>query len=156
VAFSLPANADPRMLPYIEWITQNTEYEYHGEPLPEVKTVPYAWLQVEVFGPETVAKAEMNGTELPLINGAYNPETNVMLFPDTVDPWSWDVADTMAHELVHYLQMVNGNTHECVQANEREAYELHWQWAQEHGHPSEEPNWLYVFMLEMSCQTFYR
>jgi hypothetical protein len=148
--------ADERFLPYIDWLVANSEYEYNGEPLPEVVTMPMAWLQVEVYGPEQVAQSEMNGTELPTINGAYNPLTNQIIFPDTVDPWAWEHADTMVHETLHYLQKINGVTAECVNALEREAYELHWQWAQEHNHPSEEPNWLFVFMLEMSCQDFYR
>lgn len=143
--------ADERMMPFIEWIVANTEYEYNGEPLPTIVQMPYAWLEVEVFGPENVAQAEADGRKLPEINGAYNPETNEMLFPDTVNPWSWDVADTLLHETVHFLQEVNGQTAECPGLNEREAYELHWQWAQEVGHPTDEPNWLFVYMLEMAC-----
>ena len=153
-----PAWSDERMIPYIEWLTENSQYEYHGEELPTIVQMPYAWLQVEVFGPETVARSEQQGYELPHIKGGYDPERNIMLFADDVDPWDWSKRDTMVHELVHFLQMTNGTMTECPGLSEREAYKLHWQWVEDNGHEDdfEEPNWLFVYMLEMGCYDHYR
>jgi hypothetical protein len=150
--------ADERFLPYIEWLVENSPYEYNGEELPTIVQMPYAWLEVEVYGPEQVAQSEARGQELPKISGAYNPETNEMLFADDVDPWAWEHRDTIVHELVHFLQQVNDAMDECSANNEREAYELHWQWVEEHGHEAdfEEPSWIFVFMLSMYCNDMHQ
>lgn len=148
-----PAHADERFMPYIDWLTENSSFEYNGEELPTIRQMPYAYLEVEVYGPENVAMAERQGTELPKIHGAYRDDTNEMLYADDVDPWAWENRDTLVHELVHFLQMVNGINDECVQKLERPAYKLHWEWVEAHGYQDqfEEPNWLWVYVLEMAC-----
>lgn len=150
-----PVQADERFLPYIDWLVANSNYQYNGEALPTIEFLPYKVLEVEVYGPEQVAQAEMNGTELPRIEGAYNDDENVMWFPEGTDPWSRE--DTIVHELFHFLQYINGESNECVPALERPAYEAHWKWVEEHGKTDvyEEPNWLFVFMLEMACRNPY-
>ena len=147
----LSASADERFLPYINWITENSELQYNGEPLPTIEVMPYKWLELEVYGPDNVARAEFNGTELPEVRGAYNHEENVMMFPEGRDVWEQE--DVILHELVHFLQYVNGDVPDCIQQLERPAYELHWKWVEDHGREADfvEPNWLFVYMLEMAC-----
>lgn len=145
------STADERFLPLIDWLTANSEFEYNGEPLPTIKYLPYAYLEVEVYGAETVARAEHQGMQLSPIKGAYLHLTNTMLFPDDFD---WETGtDVVVHELVHFLQNVAGEDPDCIQTLERPAYTLHWEWVKAHGLEAmyQEPNWLFVFMLEMAC-----
>lgn len=144
------ASADERLMPYIEWIAANSSLEYNGEPLPTVKTVDYRVLEIYAFGAEFVAQAEREGRELFEVHGLYHKDTKEIWFPDGVDPY--EDKPTLVHELVHWMQDISGTLKDCAGANEREAYELHWQWVQETGYDAEEPNWLYVFMLAMSCE----
>lgn len=143
--------ADERLIPLLDWIVERTDYTY-GDTLPTVRQEPYAYVEVNVYGPEVVAQAEHNGRELNEIHAYYNHDEDTIVFPDHVDPWSFEQRHTMVHELVHWLQDINGNLADCAGENEMEAYKLHWAWAQEHDHPSEEPSWLYVFLLQMACQ----
>lgn len=150
-----PAHADERFLPYIDWLVANSEYEYNGEELPTIEVRPYAWVEVMVYGPDTVAQAEQNGSELPEVRGAYLHDKNVILFPEGVDVWERE--DVIVHELYHYLQHINGHIEDCLPLMERPAYEIHWEWVEAHGREAdfEEPNWLFVFVLEMSCYERY-
>lgn len=145
-------HADERFIPYIEWIVANSDLEYNGEPLPTIEVMPYPWLEVTVYGPENVAMAERNNATLPEVRGAYDHERNVLMFPDHTDPW--DVEDVMVHELVHYLQYLD-DVPECTRKLERPAYELHWQWVEEHGYDAIEPNWLFVYLIEQSCYEYH-
>lgn len=153
VLLASTSNADERLMPYIEWITENSELEYNGEPLPGVVTMDYALLEVLTYGDQTVAQAERDGRDLPQVHGIYRHDTNNLVLPDTSDPWQEE--EVLVHELVHYLQYLNREPPDCVQEWERQAYELHWQWVQEHDYDAEEPNWLFVFMLQMSCRDMH-
>lgn len=144
------SHADERLLPYINWLTENSALEYNGEPLPEVAGINYAILEIMAHGERAVAAAEKEGRELFPVHGVYDHFKKKILFPEDVDPWTDE--DTMVHELVHYLQDINGTLDECAGNNEKEAYTLHWKWVEEHGYEAEEPNWLYVFMLAMACE----
>lgn len=151
--FAHHAKADERLLPYIDWITDNSELEYNGEPLPDVTVVDYALLEVLTYGDQTVAQAEYEGRDLPEVHAIYRHDENDIVFPDTVSPWEEE--EVIVHELVHFLQYMNREPPECVQSWEKQAYDLHWQWVEETGYDAEEPNWLFVFMLEMSCQDMH-
>jgi hypothetical protein len=147
------AGADERFMPHIEWLVENSDLTYDGQPLPSVTYMSYPVLEVTVYGPETVAKAEHNGTELPKLRGSYDHIENRMLLPEGFD---WEAnQEVIVHELVHFLQYL-GDTPDCVQELERPAYELHWQWVEEHDYPAEEPNWLFVYMLETACRDHHQ
>lgn len=156
VLWGTTTRADERFMPYIDWIVEHSELEYHGQPLPDVEIVSPALLEILVFGELTVARAEQSGNTLPTVLGSYDHERNVMMFPDDVDPWTQE--DVLVHELYHYLQYANYGDTDCVQKYERPAYKAHWQWVEDHGltEQYEEPNWLFVYMLEMACNPEYR
>ena len=149
---SISAQADERYLPHIEWLVQNSDLEYNGEPLPTIRQMPYPELEVTMYGAEAVAQAEHQGYTLDLIRGGYDHTKNEMLYSDDVDPWDEANADIMVHELVHFLQYLKGEP-ECMRSLEKPAYKLHWKWVVEHGLEDTfiEPNWLFVFFLEQSC-----
>lgn len=146
---STPASANDTWLGYIDWLVDNSEYEYNGEPLPTVEYHSPAMLQILIYGEEHVAQAELNGWNIPDVWGAYND--GVMYLPEGADYEHPHTIVTVVHELYHFLQDINGVTAHCSGLLEREAYKLHWQYAVEHELDVEEPNWLFVAMLEMSC-----
>lgn len=150
---STASYADERLMPYIDWITANSDLEYNGEPLPDVVTVDYALLEIMTYGDQQVAQAEYENQELPEVQGIYNHLAHEIIFPDTVNPWEQE--DVLVHELVHVLQYMNREPPDCIRSWERQAYDLHWQWVEETGFDAEEPNWLFVYMLEMSCQDMH-
>lgn len=153
VAFPASSMADQRFLPYIEWLVANSDYEYNGEPLPTIEFMSAPLMAITVYGEATVAQSEMNGTELPNIQGIYLHDRNAIVFPEGTDPWAQE--DTIVHELYHFLQYVNhdGVQPDCLASWERPAYEIHWEWVEAHGKTDlyTEPNWLFVLMIELSC-----
>ena len=151
VLLSGTANSDERMLPHIEWLVANSDFEYNGEPLPSVEYISFELMQVAVYGPETVAQAEYNGSTLPTAHAYYDDERDTIVLQTGFDWDSMDTMHIMVHELVHYLQDINGITDPCLGNLEPEAYQLHDQWMVEHNSPAERPNMLFVYMLRMSC-----
>ena len=141
------ALANDTWLEYIDWIVANTDYEYNGEPLPTVEERSQAELKIMAYGAEVVARAEFDGQELPDVLAAYDDFVMYVPVDTEVQPW------VIVHELVHYLQEVNGALDECVGANEPEAYLLHDQWQEEHGYDEfrNSGNIMYGMMLGMTC-----
>lgn len=150
--FVMPSmtRADEVWLEYIDWITENSDFEYNGEELPTLERYDQAMLQILIYGPDAVAQAEFRGDSLPPVEGGYDHRVNTMYL--RTDPVSDDMETaTIVHELVHFLQTVNGQEFECNGMAEMPAYRLHWQYAQEHNLDVPEPSWLYVILLEQSC-----
>lgn len=145
--------SDERFMPYIDWLTANSDFTYNGEPLPDVEYVSKNMLLTIVYGPEQVAEAEYKGKTMPEVLGAYDDKKNVMYLPEGADVGSWENAPTVVHELVHFLQMVNKvDDYGCLQNLEQPAYELQTDWMDAHNHPEERPNLFFIFMLTQSCQ----
>ena len=153
LSFAATTKADERFMPYIEWIVENSDMEYNGEPLPTLDIMPYDLLQIEVYGAEQVAQAEYQGYELAPVLGGYDDENKRMMFPDTGDVW--EMQDVMVHELYHYMQDINGTMTDCPGDSEVEAYKLHELWMDEHNVEGERPNLLWAVMLQMACQEHY-
>lgn len=151
------AQANPVFENYIQWIVENSELEYNGEPLPSVVVVSNGYLKILAYGEITVAQSELNGTVLPDIVALYDHENNNIVVPDTLDLYDWNNHHVIVHELVHYLQDINGYYElpeyvECRVKLENLAYELHVAWMDEVDHPGERPNQLFLFMLLNSCR----
>jgi hypothetical protein len=137
-------------MPYIEWITANSTYTYNGEPMPRVAFVSKGILQTVVYGADNVAKAEAKGVKLLEVLAAY--DKGVMYFPRDKDIASFEMAPTVLHELVHYLQGINKTPdYGCLQNLEPPAYELQTKWMDAHNHPEERPSPFFIMMLTYSC-----
>lgn len=149
------SKADERMMPYIDWLIANTDYEYNGEELPTVKHMSEQMLMIYGYGEQRVAQAEFKGSYLAPILGLYDDEENVIMLPDTHDLMDFEIGHIVVHELVHYLQTINGfDDHGCKQNSEPEAYRLHEQWMDEHDHPADRPNALWVMMIATACHRY--
>ncbi len=153
---STKAYANPVFETYIQWIVENSELEYNGEPLPTVTVVSSDYIKILAYGEITVAEAEFNGVELADIVALYKHDDNTMIIPDTLDLYDWNNHYVIVHELVHYLQDINGYYElpeyvKCRVKLEELAYELHVRWMDEVDHPGERPNSLFLLMLLNSC-----
>jgi len=140
---------------HIEWLTANSEFEYHGEDYPEVIYKTEEQIQVIAYTQDKVDEANNNGTDIPRIKALYNHQDNVIILQKGTDIKSHDTAYIIVHELVHYLQMINGITKQesCIPALEFDAYLLQYKWQKAHDHPGPYPNWLFVKMLTSSCRS---
>ena len=148
----LSAHADERFLPHIKWITENSDLEYNGEPLPTIEYVSAGELLILAHGPEAVAKAEYEGREMVAVLASYHDYVVYLQSEEVFEQEPWIVV----HELVHYLQDVNGTTKECIPANEPEAYRLHDKWQEQHGYPRNPGNVFYGILLGMACEENHR
>ena len=143
---------EDQMLEYIDWITENSDFKYNGEELPEVLVTSLDLLQILAFGEETVAQAEREGRPINPVFGVYRNDIRTILLNEE---YLEDIEPVLVHELVHYLQDINQGLSECPGNDEKIAYELHWKWLQDHpeydGRLKDEPDWFYVFFLKLAC-----
>jgi len=154
---AFPLHANPVFEQYIQWIVNNSDFEYNNEPLPTVKKIPKDWMEIYAYGDQKVAEAERNGNDLPRIYALYDEKSNEIIVPEGFDLDDFSKHHIIVHELVHYLQDINGlyetkKAKDCIQSLEPPAYELHTKWMDEVDHPSERPNPLFVLMLSMACR----
>lgn len=128
----------------ITWLTDNSDYEWNGEPLPKVKFETIENMCITLF-PE--------GVPDPCnIGGYYNDETNEIFIATT--PTEHMVEEryeesVLVHELVHFLQKINGTyeTIECRRGLEKDAFHLQDKYIDEFGLPEElhnDPLWALV------------
>jgi hypothetical protein len=141
---------------YINWITNNSYYKYENEPLPEIKEIPQDWMQIYAYGEETIIEYEKDGIDLPNIIALYDDKKNRIIIPHETNLFDYKNHHIIVHELVHFLQKINGhyklpmNEH-CPQRLETPAYELQLKWMDEVGHQGERPNALFVALIESGC-----
>jgi hypothetical protein len=157
IALASPLYANPVFEKYVQWIVENSRFEYNGEALPTVKRIPKDWMQIYAYGDQAVAEAERKGQELPKIHALYDETTDEIILPKDFDLNNFERHHIIVHELVHYLQDINGDfesqqAKDCIQSLEPEAYKLHGEWMDQVNHPAERPNDLFILMMEMSCR----
>lgn len=86
------------------------------------------------------------------IKALYDPDANIIYVPEGFDPLDLNNAYVIIHELVHYLQRVNGRREDCVAKLEPEAYEIQFRWQDEVGPIERETNWLYIYaLIDAAC-----
>ena len=145
---------------YVQWIVNNSELEYNGEPLPGVQTVSQEQLKIIAYGEAVVKDAQAREVELPNIVAVYNHDIDTIIVPNNIDLNNWNNHHVIVHELVHYLQDINGYYElpkyvACQTALEELAYELHLKWMDEVDHPGTRPNALFIHMLLASCSNVH-
>jgi len=155
-----PLYANPVFEKYINWLVTNSDFEYNGEELPTVKRIPREQMQVYAYGSETVAESEKSGTTLPGILALYDDINNQFILPEDLDINDYKNHHIIVHELVHYLQKINGDyntpeAEECITSLEPIAYELQLKWMDDVDHPGQQPNKLFLFMLSRACKEHF-
>jgi hypothetical protein len=148
------ASSKDIMLDMIEYIENNSKYVYNGERL------PYIELRTKIEICETLYP-DFNAEEDDcLAVGYYDDITDTIFIADS--PSKYMVEEkffevVLFHELVHYLQDINGEYDkvECQNALEKDAYLLHRDYVRHMGWPEEqEPDMLFAMMVSMCAEEF--
>lgn len=139
------------MVRNIEFITQNSSLGYAGEDLPEVTVVSDAELQRLFRSSETHVSAKKADGSLALVSALYDRSENRIFLTDM----NAIAGPGLFHELVHYLQDINGKEDMfaahgmCLEA---EAYDLQAIWQTEKGiDPAATPEYGFVMTLYGVC-----
>jgi len=123
------------LMKYIQFDVEWTSYKYQNEPLPKVKVLPDELLQIYAYGDFEYAQAEAQGKKLPIMNAVYLPENKTIYLSERLDLNAPSTEVTLVHELVHYLQDINGYTKSLdghLACTENEAYEVQMVWQKIH------------------------
>jgi hypothetical protein len=139
---------------HIEWLVENSEFEYNGETYPAVSYHSTEDLQIIAYGADRIEEAEILERTMPKIKALYNHKDNRLMFTEGMDIAAEETAYIVVHELVHFLQNINDVTAQtdCIPSLEEPAYKLQAEWQREHDHPGPYPNFLFVKLLDLGCQ----
>ncbi len=130
----LASQDDSNTLQLIKYIEDVSTLKYKGEELPEIRSVSPGMIMIYHYGEARVAKADYNGERLMPITGAYDHERNIIYISNQYDLNSESSLPTKIHELVHFMQNINGITKQfnsykdCL---EGEAYDIQYTWQHE-------------------------
>ena len=131
LAATKPAPPTLDLMPYIEFALEWTSYKYNGEPLPKLKIERHAFVQIFAYGDLEYAQAEYKGIKLPTVNAIYLVDSKTIFISDQIDINDPKTQLTIIHEIVHYLQDINGYTQslgEFLVCTESEAYDVQMLW----------------------------
>ena len=130
----------------IGFIENHTELEYDGSELPSIHIVLEKQVCNDVYVPPR---------DVCNIAGYYDHDTNSIFI--TNNPIEYMVADSyhevvLVHELVHFLQYINGiyETIECKQALEQDAFMIQEKYVEENNiDPQNAPDPLFAMISSM-------
>jgi len=117
--------------PYVDFALEWTSYSYHGEPLPKIKLERHQLVQIFAYGDYEYAQAESKGVELPTVYAIYLADEKTIYISDQLPLNDKKIDVTLAHEMVHYLQDINGYTRSLnghTVCSESEAYDVQMLW----------------------------
>jgi hypothetical protein len=144
------ATSENIMLDMIAFITERTDLKYDGQPLPKIV----------MLEPEEICQQVMphNPNTQCEISGFYdNVNTTIVISTETgqymVDEYF--IETVLVHELVHYLQYLNGVQHDvpCRNKLEKDAYSIQTQYVTEMGYPEEQkPDTMFSLFVSLCPQ----
>ena len=149
---------DSILLSAIDYITENSELEYNNQPLPEIHRVSQQEMALRYYAldpamPQSEIPKKVRNLEL---YGLYDFHNNILFLPENLAVWSWPYRYIIVHEMVHYLQNMNGHFDglSCVSTLEPEAYKIMGQWQDDHNHDSPRANAFIVHIMANSCAEY--
>jgi hypothetical protein len=135
----------------IEFITEYSTLEYAGQALPDVIVVTENEIQLRYYSTEALVGAEQGGRVLGRVAAFFDREANTIFLADlrSID------GTGLLHELVHYLQDINGKDDmfaDHLVCLEAEAYDIQalWQTLNEVDLASK-PDYGFVITLYGAC-----
>lgn len=150
VATAAMATSNDVMLEMIQYIESNSNYNYEGQKLPFV----------EIREPEEIYEGLM-GEKMPedpsvFPAGYFDHNMNTIYISSQSGPYMTNegfIEIVLFHELVHYLQWINGTyeTVECKNALEKDAYMLQSQYIDYMGYPEEQKPDAFFAMIVSMC-----
>lgn len=149
---SASAEYDTTMLDMIDYIETNSKYTYNKEQLPLVKFKSIDELCRDVYTPETYEQVKDDCS----VAGYYDDDNNVIYIADEPTPHMLEqnyVEVVLFHELVHYLQYLNGEDERvpCMNQLEKDAYLLQNQYVEDMSYPEEQKTDLFFAMVVSTC-----
>ena len=133
IATPIQASSEDIMLDMIDYIEERSSYEYSGEKLPYIQIRTVEELCAKAFTPE-----QLENMQECNIAGLYDRNLQTIYVADK--PPRYFVEDgfyetILIHELVHYLQDINGTYEEvaCKAQLERDAYSIMHQYIDDNG-----------------------
>lgn len=138
------------MLEHIDWLVNNSsEYEYNGEPLPAVVYGTQEQLTAYFYGLDVYLE---QGEDLIPVEGLFEHGGAGTIF--LLEGFDWnriEDLDTLVHELVHYLQYINGITFSCSIGAELDAYGQQTEWMIENPSDDIQPSYLMAVAIMQVC-----
>lgn len=151
---------EERLLKHIQYITEVSTLKYNGEPLPKVKFIKPALLQIFYHGELKVAQSERTGEGLPVVTGLYDPQRKTLYVSEQFEENGQSDDPTLVHELVHYLQDINGITEsygDKTQCLEGLAYDIQATWQYEHKVMLDQvPDYNTILLAFMKCEQQFK
>lgn len=139
------------MIAGIEFVTQNSTLVYAGEGLPVVTVVGEHELQLRFRASETPAPASKSGRSGGRVSAFFDRHANRIFLADA----SAVTGPGLVHELVHFLQALNGKDDMFVShpvCLEAEAYDLQAIWQIEHAIDlASKPDYGFIMTLHGIC-----
>ena len=151
LAYSDRSIEEAKMLELINWIVEESQiYEYNDEPLPKIVYATQEQLGAYFYGLDTYLE---NEDKLIPIEGIFRSADEGTMF--LLEDFDWERGSTMdvvVHELVHYLQYINGRTFSCSVAGELDAYKFQTIWLMDNPLPNRrEPSFLMATYILETC-----
>jgi hypothetical protein len=120
------------LIKYIDFIKEWTSYKYDGsQKLPKVEVTKHELVQIFAFGDFEYAQAESKNIQLPTVLSVYDADRKTIYISDQLDLTDPSSEVTLVHELVHYMQDINGYTKSLnghIECTESEAYDVQMVW----------------------------
>ncbi len=126
-----PADAQPQLKPYIDFIVEWTSHKYQGEELPQIQFEDHGLVQVFAYGDLEYAQAEAQGKKLNTVSAVYDASRKTIYVSNTIKDNQQELELALVHELVHYLQEINGYTASLnghLECTESDAYDIQMLW----------------------------
>lgn len=150
------SSSEEIMLGMIDYITANSKYIYNGEQLPyiEIKTLD------EICRGVYTAETYENEKDDCGVVGYYNHNINSIAIADESGPYMIDerfFEVVLFHELVHFLQYINGEDKQvsCRNELEKDAYLLQNMYIEHMNWPKEQKVDLLFAILAFSCANYF-
>lgn len=150
-ASSALATSKEVMLDMIDYIEENSDYEYNQEKLPFIQIREPKEIYEGLMG-EPYPEEEL--TVFPA--GYFDHNMNTIYVSSRPGPYMVEegfIEVVIFHELVHYMQLINGayETAECKNALEKDAYLLQADYVDYRGFPEENKPDMFFAMIVSMC-----
>lgn len=145
------------VLKHVEWISSETFLDYNGEELPTIRKISRAEMAIRFYGidpdPKKQTKQDLQRINTSKIAALYHADKNTMYFDTNFSVRDWDTRHILVHELVHFMQKVNGLYigNYCKGGLEALAYGIQGKWQREKNHPSKIPPISLIARLRSTC-----
>lgn len=132
LGFTFQAKADTDLKSYVDYIVEVSSLSYEGQALPKIEAMAPNRLLGYAYTAEQLIESDQTGKPLPTVLGLYVPAKKTILVSADLDlSDKASSGPTLVHELVHYLQDINGVTQDydgLLACTEGEAYDIQALW----------------------------